>query len=172
MMMMMKLAGWRAEKTAVLSMAQFTDTDMPVDLVLIRHGESEGNLSDDLGKKGKKLGKSEMAEQLQSKIHGIHTSEWRLTDLGRHQAGRAGELVRREILGQNGGAGVVGAFDTGFCSSYARAMETAACLAIPNTKCASRWKRRRNLSRHDGYSLMPFSRDRDGGETNPLAPTR
>jgi len=105
------------------------ETEMPVDLVLVRHGESEGNLYDDLLRKGRAISSQSLAIHLQSKLHGRHSSEWRLTDLGRHQAKRAGQLVREMVL-SNG----VGSFDTCFVSSYARAMETAGFMDLPNAK--------------------------------------
>jgi len=105
------------------------DPDMPVDLVLVRHGESEGNLYDDIGKQGKVLGKESAAHALQSKLHGRHTSQWRLTDLGRKQATRAGKLIQREILQKE-----VGRFDKFYCSSYTRAMETAGFMDLPHAQ--------------------------------------
>mmetsp|Transcript_57391 Transcript_57391/g.136415 ORF Transcript_57391/g.136415 Transcript_57391/m.136415 type:complete len:365 (-) Transcript_57391:155-1249(-) len=105
------------------------EPDMPVDLVLVRHGESEGNLYDMLGKKGKELNKSEEADMLRKCLHGKHTSEWRLTDLGRHQARRAGKLIQEEILDKE-----VGRFDKFYCSAFVRAMETASCMNLPRAR--------------------------------------
>jgi len=114
--------------------------DMPIDLVLVRHGESEGNLHDTIGEKGKELDLKTEAQALQEKIYGHHTSQWRLTDLGRKQATRAGKLVQREILQKE-----IGRFDKFFCSSYARAMETAGFMDLP----------------YASFMINPFIREKD-----------
>ena len=127
------------------------DTNMPVDLVLVRHGQSEGNLYDEIDEQGAHLGKQQAAvkqrahsgpsccadrsasrpqeaDELKRQLHGRHTSEWRLTDLGRHQAARAGRVLSSLVLSQ------IGSFDKAYVSSYARAMETAACLDLPSVR--------------------------------------
>ena len=100
--------------------------NLPVDLVLVRHvsemccwlphqlrgpltsarqGESEGNLYKAMQENGAR-----------DKLHGRHTSEYRLTDLGRLQAMRVGRMISEKI----------GKFDQMYCSEYTRAVETAA----------------------------------------------
>ena len=76
------------------------------------HGQSEGNLY-------KLLPKGSTSKK---KLFGRHTSEYRLTDLGRHQATRAGSILRQQL----------GSFDKMFCSEYIRTKETAAYMDIPN----------------------------------------
>mmetsp|Transcript_66013 Transcript_66013/g.123098 ORF Transcript_66013/g.123098 Transcript_66013/m.123098 type:complete len:289 (+) Transcript_66013:74-940(+) len=87
-------------------------SSLPVDLVLVRHGESEGNLFDKMKPGG-----------LRQKLHGRHTADFRLTDLGRLQAHRAGKIVMDQI----------GSFDKMYCSEYIRAIETAAHMDLPES---------------------------------------
>ena len=56
---------------------------LPIDLVIIRHGESEGNLA-------KKNLKHE-------KLSKRHTSKYRLTDNGRYQSITAGKWIKNNI---------------------------------------------------------------------------
>lgn len=88
---------------------------MPIDLVLVRHGESEGNIAQDMSK----LNDDTLWEQ--SGFKARHTSKYRLTDLGRRQAQLAGEYLRENISEK---------YDRYYCSEYIRAMETAALLAL------------------------------------------
>jgi len=87
--------------------------NLPVDLVLVRHGESEGNLYDKMAEGGKRR-----------KLHNRHTSDYRLTDLGRLQAERAGRIVSEQV----------GSFDKMYCSEYVRAVETAGHMNLPESQ--------------------------------------
>lgn len=87
--------------------------NLPVDLVLVRHGESEGNIYDKMADDGKRR-----------KLHNRHTSDYRLTDLGRVQAQRAGRIVSQQI----------GSFDKMYCSEYVRAVETAGHMNLPESQ--------------------------------------
>ncbi len=91
---------------------------MPVDLVLVRHGESEGNVAVGRSKKGDH---SLYTEEFKSR----HSSLWRLTDRGREQARIAGAWIRDNV-----GA----SFDRYYASSFLRAMETAALLELPHAQ--------------------------------------
>lgn len=88
-------------------------TNLPVDLVIVRHGESEGNLYRELKDDGKR-----------ERLHGRDTHDYRLTDLGRNQAARAGEIVKSRI----------GTFDRMYCSAYTRAIETAGHMNLPDSR--------------------------------------
>jgi NAD+ kinase len=88
---------------------------MPIDFVLVRHGESEGNLANKLSREGINL-----TEEFRNR----HSSQWRLTDKGIFQAEEAGKWIKRNIKG--------GVFDRYYVSEYIRAMETAARLDLPN----------------------------------------
>jgi broad specificity phosphatase PhoE len=88
-------------------------TNLPIDLVLVRHGESEGNIYDKMDAGGKR-------EKLARK----HTSAYRLTDLGRRQAKRAGAILQEKI----------GTFDKMYCSEFVRAIETAGHMNLPESR--------------------------------------
>jgi len=91
---------------------------MPIDLVLVRHGESEGNLAQTRSKKGDE---TDWTQEFKER----HTSKYRLTDKGRKQAVIAGKWIQENIADR---------FDRYMCSEYTRAMETAALLGIKNAK--------------------------------------
>lgn len=83
--------------------------NLPCDLVLVRHGEHEGNLYDKMKSEGKRR-----------KLDARHISDYRLTDLGRLQAKRAGQVIKDNI----------GNFDRMYCSEYKYAVETAAHMDL------------------------------------------
>ncbi|HEU0050915.1 MAG TPA: histidine phosphatase family protein [Patescibacteria group bacterium] len=90
---------------------------MPRDLILVRHGESEGNVASKRSRAGDdSLYTSEFSAR--------HSSSWRLTDLGLRQAQTAGQWLSENVFGGN--------FDRHYVSSYLRALETAANLHLPN----------------------------------------
>lgn len=64
--------------------------NMPVDLVLVRHGQSEGNLAQSLSKDGNFLPWSKDFRER-------HNSLYRLTDRGRIQARIAGDYIKEHI---------------------------------------------------------------------------
>lgn len=87
---------------------------MPINLVLVRHGESEGNVATGRSKKGDH---SDYTEEFKSR----HNSTWRLTDKGIWQAKTAGEWIK---------ANIGGSFDRYYVSDYNRAKETAFYLGL------------------------------------------
>jgi len=91
---------------------QMSHANLPVDLVLVRHGESEGNIVKARGD----------TSVWNGEFGGRHTSKYRLTDRGRLQAQQAGAWLRAEFGST---------FDVFFTSEYVRAIETAAHLGIP-----------------------------------------
>ena len=103
---------------------------MPLDLVLVRHGESEGNLA---------MGRSYNGDDSAFTPHfeERHSWQWRLTDTGRRQARAAGWWIKKNIPI---------AFDGFFTSEYVRAMETAAHLRLPKAE----WKCDIYLRERDG----------------------
>jgi NAD+ kinase len=90
---------------------------MPLDLVLVRHGESEGNEAVRRARGGD--------DSLLLRLRDHHSSFWRLTDAGVEQARRSGDWLRE-------------AFPEGFhrhlTSEYVRAMQTAAWLELPGAE--------------------------------------
>ena len=89
---------------------------MPIDLVLVRHGQSEGNVAALASRAGDDSLITDPA------FRARHSSHWRLTDLGIRQAQQAGVWVRENIGEQ---------FDRYYVSAYTRALETAGHLDLP-----------------------------------------
>lgn len=87
---------------------------MPVDLVLVRHGRSEGNEAREQSKQGDNSGYTD-------EFRARRNREWRLTDLGIAQAQAAGDWIR---------AAIAPAFSRYYTSEYLRARETAAHLGM------------------------------------------
>jgi len=87
---------------------------MPTDLILVRHGESEGNIANRRSRAGDH---SAFTPEFRTR----HSSTWRLTDNGRAQAEKAGEWLRANGLE---------VFDWRQVSEYVRAMETAGHLQL------------------------------------------
>jgi NAD+ kinase len=87
---------------------------MPIDLVLVRHGESEGNVAFARARAGDHC---LFTEAFQSR----HSSRWRLTRRGIEQAETAGVWLRQHVAMH---------FDRYYVSEYLRAMETAGHLGF------------------------------------------
>ncbi|HEV2058829.1 MAG TPA: histidine phosphatase family protein [Solirubrobacteraceae bacterium] len=88
---------------------------MPVDLVLVRHGRSEGNEAREQSKRGD-------SSAYTDEFRGRRNREWRLTDLGIAQARAAGGWIAAEVSP---------AFSRYYTSEYLRARETAGHLGLP-----------------------------------------
>lgn len=88
---------------------------MPIDLVLVRHGESEGNAA-----RRSSLGGDNSV--FTEEFCGRHNSRLRLTDRGREQARAAGKWLKEHVGAH---------FDRYLVSGYLRAMETASLLDLP-----------------------------------------
>jgi broad specificity phosphatase PhoE len=95
--------------------------NMPIDLVLVRHGTAEGNLAFAESRKGN-------TEFFTPSFMETHESKWRLTREGRRQAEVTGAWIRSRVREH---------FDRYITSEYVRALETAALLDLPN----SNWER-------------------------------
>jgi broad specificity phosphatase PhoE len=89
---------------------------MPLHFVLVRHGESEGNLVHRRWRDGDHRGFTE-------EFRRIHSSQYRLTKLGQRQAAEAGRWIRDNIGTR---------FHRYYVSEYIRALETAALLDLPD----------------------------------------
>ncbi|HVT74952.1 MAG TPA: histidine phosphatase family protein [Candidatus Paceibacterota bacterium] len=90
---------------------------MPKNLILVRHGQSEGNVASGLSHHGDH---SAFTEAFKDR----HGSTWRLSKKGREQALSAGKYLKQ--------LGIV--FDRHYVSEYLRAMETASLLDIPDAE--------------------------------------
>ncbi|GAM17271.1 hypothetical protein SAMD00019534_004460 [Acytostelium subglobosum LB1] len=92
--------------------------DWPYELVLVRHGQSEGNEAQARSKRGDL---SAYTPEFKKK----HSSTYRLTDKGILQAHAAGKWIRENIAQ---------VFDRYYTSEYVRAMETAALLGMDDAQ--------------------------------------
>lgn len=90
---------------------------MPTDLVLVRHGQSEGNIAVNASKRG---------DDQYFNVPGFRDRpgyDWRLSDLGREQARLAGQWVKSNFPD---------GFGRYYVSDFARAKETAGLMDLPN----------------------------------------
>ncbi len=106
---------------------------LPIDLVLVRHGESEGNVAN----RKDRIGDSAL---LTDEHRARHNSAWRLTDNGIKQAKAAGKWIAENISGE---------FDCYLTSEAVRAKETAAYLNLLN----SAWEEEPYLMERDHGDL-------------------
>ncbi len=88
---------------------------LPVNLILVRHGQSEGNAAKRLSEAGDHSAYSE-------EFRNRHSGSFRLTALGRQQAEDTGRWIQKHLAV---------AFDRYYVSEYIRAKETAALLGLP-----------------------------------------
>jgi broad specificity phosphatase PhoE len=109
---------------------------MPLDLVLVRHGQSEGNIAAHASKKGDD-------HYFTPEFRARHSWLWRLTDLGISQAEAAGDWLREEF----------GGFDRYYTSAYLRAKETALHLGFEGAE----WRQEIYLRERDrgDIDVMP-----------------
>ncbi len=115
---------------------------LPIDTLLVRHGQSEGNAAKRLAEGGDH---GAMSPEFLSR----HTRSYRLTDLGRTQAKQAGEWLRQEFYFGSYG------FDRHMVSEYTRAMETAGLLGLPE----ARWYSDFYLTERDWGDLDRYPED-------------
>ncbi len=117
---------------------------MPEDLVLVRHGESEGNVATNASKRGDH-------HYYTPAFRARHSSTWRLTDKGRAQAAIAGDWIIQNIGEQ---------FHRYYTSEYLRARETAACLGLPDARWyAEFYLRERDRGKLDVIDHESLKRD-------------
>jgi NAD+ kinase len=90
---------------------------LPIDLVLVRHGESEGN-------EALRLSKAGDHSRYTEEFRGKHSMVWRLTERGRWQAQLTGAYIREHL----------NICDRYYVSHCHRAMETAALMELPNAR--------------------------------------
>jgi len=107
---------------------------MPVRLVFVRHGESEGNVAKRLSRRGD-------TSAFTPEFLDRHSYQFRLTDVGIKQAEAAGVWIKANING--------GKFDRQYVSEYVRAIETAARLSLPDAL----WRKDLDIRERD-YGLM------------------
>ncbi|MGQ0623222.1 MAG: histidine phosphatase family protein [Sporichthyaceae bacterium] len=113
--------------------------NMPRDLVLVRHGEAEGNVTVQNAKSGDLSGYTDAFVTTPG-------HRWRLTDLGRAQAARIGAWLAAEFT-----AG----FDACYVSPYVRTRETAGLLGVPGAT----WSLNRALRERDWGDIGSMPRE-------------
>lgn len=106
----------------------------PLELVFVRHGESEGNVASHAAEDGDD---SFFTEEFRAR----HSSTWNLTPKGEEQAKAAGDWIKKNING--------GLFDGYYASTYRRAKRTAGLLNLPGAQ----WKLRDYIREHDWGNL-------------------
>ncbi len=111
---------------------------MPNNLVLIRHGESEGNIATTRSKHGDH-------SAYQGEFLKRHSSLWRLSPKGIWQAQETGKWLREELRLE---------FDRLYVSEYLRAMETAGHLNLPGLWYPEFYLRERNWGKLDRASIQ------------------
>lgn len=112
---------------------------MPVNLVAVRHGQSELN---EANKRSRQGDNSAFTEAFRN----CHESQFRLTPLGRSQARLAGEWIKNNIPFN---------FGRFYVSEYIRAKETAALLGLPEAQ----WYVDYNLRERDWGELGVIPQD-------------
>ncbi len=116
---------------------------LPINLILVRHGESEGNVAVDASKGGDD-------SIFTSEFRDRHSREFRLTDKGISQAKAAGVWLQRNVPFP---------FGHFYVSDYIRAKETAALLSLPNAM----WREEFHLRERDRGLIdnIPRSEERE-----------
>ena len=111
---------------------------MPLDLYVVRHGESEANVIVSAGERGDNSLYSQDSVTVPDR-------SWRLTSTGRRQADCLGRwLVMQQPL-----------FDRYLVSPYVRARETAATMALPK----ARWEETRVLRERSWGEINTITQD-------------
>ncbi len=120
---------------------------MPKNLFLVRHGQSEGNLT------RKRFEETGDESFFNDEFLGLHESQYQLTELGIEQAKLAGEWFKQNNFTE---------FYRKLVSNNVRAMETASCLGLSEE--ITIFKQDFNLRERDGglFNVIPPSkRDTD-----------
>lgn len=113
---------------------------MPRDLLLVRHGRSEGNLALDAAKPISDGGRSDDSLARDQAFRERSTMHYRLVAAGRDQAKQTGEWIRKWMVDS-----AVDAFDRYLSSPYIRTMETASLMGVPGAQ----WRRESLLRERD-----------------------
>ena len=124
---------------------------MPLDLYVIRHGESEANVIVQAGEQG------DNSLYTQDNVT-VPDRSWRLTATGRKQADCIGRwLVSQQQL-----------FDRYMVSPYVRTRETAATMALPKAK----WEENRVLRERSWGEITPSPRTNSKTTTHATGTSR
>lgn len=128
---------------------------MPNHLVLVRHGESEGNYVRDAFKNGKEGDVAYLLYQFKQRPG----HEWRLTPKGVEQAKIAGEWIQDHIIKRYG----LPKFDRYMYSTHRRTYETAGNLMLPDAE----WRHNRMLRERSWGELENLTGDKEHEELYP-----
>jgi broad specificity phosphatase PhoE len=112
---------------------------MPNHLVLVRHGQSEGNVATDALRTGDRSWYTEAFTTTPG-------HRWRLTDLGRAEAATIGAWITESIGAK---------FDTYLVSPYVRTRESACEMGLPDAE----WRLNRALRERDWGEIGSLPRD-------------
>lgn len=130
---------------------------MPESLILVRHGESEGNVANRASRRGDN---SHFANE---NFRNRHSSQWRLTDHGIEQARWAGETIRSMDfkIGRK------------YTSPYFRAMETVGYMNLDGPDTMSAYElRERSWGKLDRLTheerIKKYEADIDAQKEDPL----
>ena len=128
---------------------------MPNHLVLVRHGESEGNFVRSAFKEGQEGDLEYIINQFRERPG----HEWRLTEDGVKQAQAAGEWIQEHIIARYGLPG----FDKYIYSPHRRTVETAGHLGIPGAE----WEQNRMLRERAWGQLENLTGDEEHEQRYP-----
>jgi broad specificity phosphatase PhoE len=122
---------------------------MPRELVLIRHGESEGNVANNAARHGDTSLFTD--DYMTTPGH-----RWHLTPTGQTQAACIGQWITTEFLTPTGNL-----FDRHYCSPFVRTRETAALLDLrdPHTGESPTWWLNRALRERDWGDIGSIPRN-------------
>jgi broad specificity phosphatase PhoE len=129
--------------------------EMPNHLVLVRHGESEGNYVRDAFKNGKEGDVAYLLYQFKQRPG----HEWRLTPKGVEQARIAGSWIQEHIISHYG----LPKFDRYIYSTHRRTYETAGNLMLPDAE----WRHNRMLRERSWGELENLTGDKEHEELYP-----
>jgi len=128
---------------------------MPNHLVLVRHGESEGNFVRNAFKEGRE---GDLAYSL-NEFRERPGHDWRLTEKGVEQAQAAGVWIQENIIKKYGLPG----FDRYFYSSHRRTFETAGHLGIEGAQ----WRHNAMFRERSWGELENLTGDQEHQEIYP-----
>lgn len=110
------------------------NTPMPLRLVFVRHGQSEGNVANEMIRQGR-------YDEIPVGLHGYPGWKWRLSAEGERQAVACGNFLRS--MYPEG-------FDAAYNSSFVRAQQTAGLIGeVASGKARLQWKQNLVLRERD-----------------------
>ncbi|EAY21088.1 phosphoglycerate mutase family protein [Trichomonas vaginalis G3] len=131
-------------KSSTKYFTKIKQSRMPVDLILIRNGTSEGNVAIKRARLGSR---SEFSQNFCQ----MHNSRWRLTEFGIMQAKSTGEWLKANFKQP---------FTCYLTGEYASSLETAACLELEGAKwIPSLYLRPRDYGTLSQFDFLPDKKE-------------